>query len=100
MVATCPEELELLLEDALMLHDQAAVAALYEDGLLVSGPGRQERSDDAFHLLTQRAFVASLLSVTVVRGLAVVLGDHTVNVSRRGPDGGWRCVVTLVLPLS
>jgi len=100
MVATCPEELELLLEDALLLHDQAAAAELFVDGLLVSGDGRQERSDDAFQLLTRVAFVASMRSVTVVRGLAVVLGDHTVNVSRRGPDGRWRYVVTIVLPLS
>lgn len=100
MRAACPEELEQLLEDALLLRDQVAVADLYADGLLVSGEGRQARSDDAFHLLTHVAFVASLRSVTLVPGLAVVLGDNTVNVSRREPDGGWRLVVTVILPKS
>lgn len=100
MVAACPEELEQLLEDALLLHDKAAVAALYVDGLLVSSPGGEEHRDDAFQLLTKVAFVASPRSVTVVRGIAVVLGDRTVNVSCRELDGGWRYVVTLVLPLT
>lgn len=98
--ADCPEELELLLEDALLLHDQAAVADLYVDGLLVSGDGRQVCGDDAFQLLARVAFVASMRSVTLVHGLAIVLGDYTVNISRREPDGGWRYVVTVVLPSS
>ncbi len=32
MAAQSPEELEILLEDALVLHDDAAVAALFEEG--------------------------------------------------------------------
>jgi len=40
VAAHSPEELEVLLEDALVLHDDAAVTALFEDsGVLVDRSG-------------------------------------------------------------
>jgi hypothetical protein len=94
--AGSPEELEVLLEDALILQDDAAIASLYDErGVVIHGSGCVPRHD-ALRLLSPLQFLALPRSVTVVRDVAVVVGDHTVNVSCRGHDGGWRYVVTLV----
>lgn len=99
-VAGSPEELELLLEDALILQDDAAITDLYDErGVVICGSGCVQRHD-ALRLLSQLRFLASPRSVTVVRDVAVVVGDHTVNVSCRGADGGWRYVFTLVTSVS
>ena len=101
MAAASPEELETLLEDALLLHDDAAVAALFEDrGVLVAGTGCVRSRDRAAEVLLQHDYVASARLVTVVRDIAVVFGDHTVNVSCRGPDRSWRLAVAIVMPLT
>ena len=101
MAAASPEELETLLEDALLLHDDAAVAALFEDrGVLVAGAGCVRNRHRAAEVLLQRDYVASANLVTVVRDIAVVFGDHTVNVSCRGPDRSWRLAVAIVMPLT
>ncbi len=99
MAATSPEELETLLEDALLLHDHAALAALFEDGgVLVTGPGCVSSRAHAAQRLSQRDYVATARSLTVVRDVAVVVGEHTVNVSYRGPDRRWRLVAAIVMP--
>ena len=99
MTAASPEELETLLEDALLLDDGAAVAALFEDrGVLVSGAGCVISRDRAAEVLLQNDYIASPRLVTVVRDIAVVVGDHTVNVSCRGPDRSWRLAVAIVMP--
>ena len=99
MAAASPEELETLLEDALLLKDDAAVAALFEDrGVLVAGTGCVRSRDLAAKVLLQRDYVASARLVTVVRDIAVVVGDHTVNVSCRGPDRNWRLAAAIVMP--
>lgn len=60
MAAASPEELETLLEDALLLHDDAAVAALFEDrGVLVAGAGCVRNRHRAAEVLLQRDYVAS-----------------------------------------
>ena len=101
MAAASPEELETILEDALLLHDDAAVAALFEDrGVLVAGAGCVRNRHRAAEVLLQRDYVASAHLVTVVRDIAVVFGDHTVNVSCRGPDRSWRLAVAIVMPLT
>lgn len=97
MAAASPEELETLLEDALLLRDEAAVAALFEEGgVLVAGAGCVRSRDRAAEVLLQHDYVASARVVTVVRDIAVVVGDHTVNVSCRGPDKSWRLAATIV----
>ena len=78
--ARTPEELETLLEDAVVLGDREAIAALFEDGaeipplageLVVTRPVRVRQRGD----------------------LALVLGYDT-KVLRRGADGAWRCALT------
>lgn len=99
MAAVSPEELEVLLEDALLLHDDEAVSALFEDrGVLVTGPGCTTGRAEAAKVLSERDFFASTCSVTLLHDIAVVVGDNTVNVSCRGPDRKWRLVVVILMP--
>jgi hypothetical protein len=101
MAAVSPEELEILLEDALLLHDAAAVAALFEDrGVLVTGPGSITGRTQAADALAEYDFIASPRSVTLLHDIAVVVGDHTVNISCRGTDRRWRLVVAIMMPAS
>jgi hypothetical protein len=98
MFASSPEELETLLEDAVLLGDEAAVAALFDEGaVLITGP-RITRPRQALAELAKLEYVATTRTVTVRRDIAVVVGDHAVNVSFRAPDGAWRLLVTIVRP--
>lgn len=98
MFASSPEELETLLEDAVILGDEAAVASLFDHGAVlitgpvVTGPKR------ALAELAKLGYVATTRTVTVRRDTAVVVGDHAVNVSLRTPYGPWRLVATIVRP--
>jgi hypothetical protein len=98
MFAPSPEALETLLEDAVLLGDEAAVASLFDPGAvlitgpLITGPNR------ALAELTKLGYVATTRTVTVRRDTAVVVGDHAVNISFRTPHGAWRLLVTIVRP--
>lgn len=97
MPALSPEELETLLEDALVLQDVAEVAALFEDGgVLVDGSGRVHGRHQVAHVLAQHDYVASPRSVTLVSNVAIVVGSRTINVSCRVEGGGWRLVAAIV----
>jgi hypothetical protein len=93
-----PEELESLLEDAIVLRDSQAVADLFEPGGVVvagrgvpaargvaevAGAGRRIWSRGAGYLADPRR-------VLRVHGLALVVGTWSVTVARRGVDGMWR----------
>jgi hypothetical protein len=87
----------MLLEDALLLHDATALAALFDDrGVLVTGPGSVTRPANAADALAEHTFVASPHSATLVGDIAVVVGDHTVNISCRGTDRRWRLLVVAI----
>jgi hypothetical protein len=95
--AASPEELETLLEDAVLLGDGAAVTDLFESaGVLVVGHGPAVDRRLALDVLRRQSFVASVRSVTVVRDVAVVVGDRTVTVSCRSRDHGWRLLAMVV----
>jgi hypothetical protein len=96
MFASSPEELETLLEDAVLLGDEVAVAALFDEGaVLVTGP-RITGPTQALAELARLGYVATTRTVTVRRDLAIVIGDHTVNISIRAPDGAWRLAAAIV----
>ncbi len=96
MAASSPEELETLLEDAVLLGDEAAVAALFEPrAVLITGP-TITGPEHALGELAKLGYVASTRTVSVRHEAAVVVGDHAVNVSCRAPDGSWRLVATIV----
>lgn len=98
MFASSPEELETLLEDAVLLGDEAAVAVLFEAGAVVITGPRIAGPEQALAELGQLGYVASTRTVTVRRDIAVVVGDHAVNVSCRASDGAWRLVAAIVRP--
>ena len=78
--ARSPEDLEQLLEDAILLGDRAAVAQLVEDdGVLRAGCGPY-----------LPGYVADPRRVLRARGLALVLGERSVTVARRQGDGRWQ----------
>jgi len=96
MFASSPEELETLLEDAVLLGDKAAVASLFDAGaVLITGP-RIAGPEQALAELDKLGYVASTRTVSVRHGAAVLVGEHAVNVSFRTPDGAWRLVATIV----
>ena len=98
MTASSPEELETLLEDAVLLGDEAAVLSLFDAGAVVITGPRVTGPEHALAELATLGYVAATRTVTERRDLAVIVGDHTVNVSCRAPDGVWRLVAAIVRP--
>jgi hypothetical protein len=102
--ARTPEELETLLEDAFVLHDQQALAQLFQPGamLVVRGGlpearGRRQIARVAAQLWdSQRLYLADPRRVLQVRDTALVLAGRTVNVVRRTDDGSWRYAISLL----
>jgi uncharacterized protein (TIGR02246 family) len=97
-----PDELETLLEDAILLGDGRAAAQLFEPGgLLVAGPGSGEargRGAIAAHVRAasgQPGYVADPCLVARSRDIALLAGPTAVNVARCRPRGGWRLVISL-----
>jgi hypothetical protein len=96
-VAKSPEELEFLLEDALVLCDSDAVAALFEQGgVLVERSGRVRRVSEVARVLAAEDYQAAPASVTVVRDVAVTVGLRTVNISSRDARGDWLLVTAIL----
>jgi hypothetical protein len=103
--ARTPEELETLLEDALVLHDSQALAQLFHPGaMLVAGGGlpeargRRQIAQVAAELWDcQRPYLADPRRVLQVRDTALVLAGSAINVVRRA-DGSWRYAISLLDP--
>ncbi len=100
--ARTPEELETLLEDAFVLHDQQALAHLFHPGamLVVGGRpearGRRQIAQGAAQLWdAQRPYLADPRRVLQVRDTALVLAGSAINVVRRA-DGSWRYAISLL----
>ena len=97
MAAASPEELETLLEDAVLLHDDGRCRGPLRGPRMLVTEGRcLHGHTSAAQVLAQRDYVAAVRSVAVVGDLAVVVGEQAVNVSRRGPDRRWRLAVVVV----
>ena len=100
-----PEELETLLEDAVLLGDADAVAGLFQPGgLLVMGRapqlrGRGQIREAAVALRRDRhGYLAGPRRVLQVRDAALLIGRDVVNLARRGDDGTWRYDICVLLP--
>ena len=100
-----PEELETLLEDAVLLSDAGAVAGLFQPGgMLVMGGGPQLRGrgqirEAAAALCLHRpGYLAEPRRVLQVRDVALLIGPDVVNLARRGDDGTWRYEICVLLP--
>ncbi len=102
--AATPEELETLLEDAFMLHDQQALAQLFHpDAMLVVGAGlleargRRQIAGIAAQLwASKHLYLADPRRVLQVRDTALVLAGRTINVVRHAADGSWRYTISLL----
>jgi hypothetical protein len=99
--AWTPEELETLLEDAFVLRDRDALAALFEDGGLLAREGStcvgaQIRPFATSMFERDVCFVASPRRIVQARDIALVLSDTSISVMRRTPDGNWQYAITLL----
>jgi hypothetical protein len=103
--ARTPEELDTLLEDAVVLRDRAAITALFEPAavLLAEGTTRSVRGADriAGFVTTmwrqERTYLSRPREVVQADDTALVVGDSGTSVARRGRDGRWRFVISRVL---
>jgi len=78
-----PEDLETLLEDALLSCDADLFSGLFrQDGVLV------ERHTGGY--------VAEPCLVLQARRTALVMGDHGINVARRDRSGSWRYAISVL----
>ena len=97
-----PQELETLLEDALLLRDAHAAARLFEAGsLLVTGEGSEHvRGHAAILQVALRlcrngsGYVADPRRVLQTQDTALLIGGSVIHVARRGPDGAWRFAIS------
>lgn len=94
--ARTPEELETLLEDALLLRDRAALVALFEDqAVLVAGDERSACGGAAIAQLAlamwvgDHTYVADPQRILQARDTALIIAERGVNVACRGTDGTW-----------
>ena len=100
--ARTPEELETLLEDALMLRDRGALAALFAEGaVLVPGDDRAAQGGEEIARLAlatwngDHAYVADLQQVVQARDVALIVAEQGINVARRSHDGAWRYAIVI-----
>ncbi len=101
--ARTPEELETLLEDALVIGDSRALAELFEEGaVLLAGDERPARGGEEIARLAlatwtdDHTYVADPWRVMQARDIALVVGEQGINVVRRGRDGAWRYAIVLL----
>lgn len=94
----------MLLEDAFVIRDQEALTGLFEDGaVLVSGHGPQQArgSREIERLATamwscDQTYVADSRRVLQARDTTLLVAERGINVVRRGRDGTWRFVISLL----
>jgi hypothetical protein len=101
--ARTPEELETLLEDAFVLHDEEALPQFFQPGamLVVGGlpeaHGRRQIARVAAQLWNlDHSYLADPRRILQVHDTALVLGERAINVVHRGTDGFWRYAISLL----
>ena len=101
--ARTPEELDALLEDAFIVRDRRAVAALFESkALLVDAAagetrGASEIASWATDTWTRGVtYVAADLRVHQAGDTALVLTREGIGVARRHDDSAWRYAIALL----
>jgi hypothetical protein len=100
--ARTPEELETLLEDALIARDHDALGALFEAGAVLDvGDGPPARGSLAIARLATamcdrgRIYVADPRRIVQARDIALIVAQRSITVVRRGTDGTWRYAIAL-----
>lgn len=99
--AGTPEELETLLEDALITNDQEGLTALFEKhAVLVRDNGHATRGNEIARWAQamwrgDQSYIADPWQVIQARDIALIVTARGINVARRGHDGTWQYVVIL-----
>ena len=97
-----PEELDTLLEDALVVRDRSRLRSLFCDGAVLASGAFESRGGEAIgraavELCEEgRTYVAGDGRVLRSRGLALVSSRNAAHVACRGPDGAWRIAICLL----
>lgn len=101
--AQSPDELDALLEDAFVLRDREAVAALFEsEALLVDAAARQARGAREIASWATDVWSCGLTYVGAeprvlqARDTALVLTSDGIGVARRDADHAWRYAIALL----
>jgi ketosteroid isomerase-like protein len=101
--ARTPEELDALLEDAFVVRDRRAVAALFEsEALLVDGAARQVRGTRAIESWATESwsrgltYLAAEPRVLQAGDTALVLMPQSIGVARRNDARDWRYAIALL----
>jgi hypothetical protein len=100
-----PEELETLLEDAIVLGDIEGLLTLFAPRGVLAGPvtapahGPTDIAQSARALISVGwAYVAEPMLVLQADRTALVVAPHALNVVRKGRDGLWRYEICHVNP--
>jgi hypothetical protein len=101
--ARTPEELDALLEDAFVVRDRRAVAALFEsEALLVDGAAREARgAREIASWATETwsrdlTYLGAAPRVLQACDTALVLTPQGIGVARRRDDRAWRYAIALL----
>jgi hypothetical protein len=102
--AHTPEELETLLEDAFLMRDRRALAALFENAaVLNAGNGSPEARGRAQIVQAaaemwarEELYLAARLRVLQAGGTALIAGECSTSVAHRSRDGAWRYTIALI----
>jgi hypothetical protein len=104
--AQSPEELETLFEDAFVMRDHEAVVELFDDGAVMAvrdgdPPAAARGGEEIERLVAElwgrgRVYLADATRVLQARDTALVVAHRGIHVVRRGHDGAWRYVISLL----
>ena len=101
--AYTPEELETLFEDAVILRDDQALAALFEgSAVLIAERQASACGGEAIARLAlacwsdEHTYIANPQSVVQAHDIALIIAERAINVAHRGSDGTWRYAIALV----
>jgi len=101
--ARTPEELETLLEDALVLGDPVALSGLFEPAAIVAHSGRRAHGDQIATFLARLrgngfTYVAEPHLVLRARNTALLVARDSISVVHRAADASWRFAITAIDP--
>jgi hypothetical protein len=88
-----PEDLEMLLEDAFVLRDPGALAALFEPGAVVAGVAGPQPVSELGEAFWEIGYWSEPRRIVQGRRTAVVIGTCAVSVMHRSETGSWHYAI-------